>query len=246
MAFGIKLNPITVKQLNRFRHIKRGYYSFLALVGFLLISFLGPVLVGNRALVVSYQGELSFPVLSGQHAGTEYGFDYAYDTNYRDLQARFKEEDKGDWLIMPPVPFNAYENDAVDGVFKPDAPNASKQHYFGTDTTGRDIFARLFYGTRIALLFALAFLVATYGIGVAIGCAMGYFGGLFDLVFQRLIEIWSNIPFLYMVIIVFSVIPSTFSTTISRIFHFIGRLGSLFLDRNDLLHAHRYLQRKRA
>jgi microcin C transport system permease protein len=65
-----------------------------------------------------------------------------------------------------------------------------------------------FYGFRTAILFAAAFTALTYLIGVSLGCAMGYFGGLFDLLFQRLIEIWSNIPFLYMVIIVFSVIPT--------------------------------------
>ncbi|HBM83130.1 MAG TPA: peptide ABC transporter permease, partial [Halieaceae bacterium] len=66
-----------------------------------------------------------------------------------------------------------------------------------------------FYGTRIALLFALGFTLSVYLIGIAIGCAMGYFGGVFDLALQRVIEIWSNVPFLYMVIIIFSVIPST-------------------------------------
>ena len=87
-------------------------------------------------------------------------------------------------------------------------PNAARQHYLGTDTTSRDILARLVYGTRTALLFAFAFMVSVYLIGIMVGCAMGYFGGLFDLGFQRIIEIWSNIPFLYMVIIVFSVIPA--------------------------------------
>ena len=62
----------------------------------------------------------------------------------------------------------------------------------------------------------MAFLVLTYVIGIAIGCLMGYFGGLVDLVGQRLIEIWSNMPFLYVVIIVFSVVPSTLSN-VSRI-----------------------------
>jgi len=53
--------------------------------------------------------------------------------------------------------------------------------------------------------------VLTYLVGITIGCLMGYYGGVFDLIVQRLIEVWSNIPFLYMVIILFSVIPSTFS-----------------------------------
>ncbi|HBQ40215.1 MAG TPA: peptide ABC transporter permease, partial [Halieaceae bacterium] len=91
----------------------------------------------------------------------------------------------------------------------PQPPSAEAQHYLGTDTTSRDILARLFYGTRIALLFALGFTLSVYLIGIAIGCAMGYFGGVFDLALQRVIEIWSNVPFLYMVIIIFSVIPST-------------------------------------
>jgi microcin C transport system permease protein len=207
----IKLNPLTTKKLDRFRHIKRGYYSFIIVVAFLIISLLGQFLVNNRALLVEYEGELYFTTFSF-HPGTDFGLDYAYEANYRDLKKKFEQDPNSEnWVLLPLVPYSAYENDAVDGVYKPDAPNAAKGHYLGTDTTGRDILARLFYGTRIALVFALAFMVSVYIIGVAIGCAMGYFGGIFDLIFQRLIEIWSNIPFLYMVIIVFSVIPSTFS-----------------------------------
>jgi len=206
-----KLNPLTIKKLDRFRHVKRGYYSFMILIGFLVISMLGQFLVNNRALLVHYNDETYFATFNF-HPGTDFGLDYAYETNYRDLKEHFAESpDAGNWVLLPPVPYSAYENDAVDGVYKPDAPNAAKHHYLGTDTTGRDILARLFYGTRIALVFALAFMVSVYIIGVTIGCAMGYFGGIFDLIFQRLIEIWSNIPFLYMVIIVFSVIPSTFT-----------------------------------
>ncbi len=204
-------NPQTLKKLHRFRDIKRGYYSFLILVGLLVLLAFGELLVNSRAIIVSYQGELYFPTYSAFHPGTDFGFDYSYEVNYRDLQARFEREGSGDWLLMPPVPYNPYENNARDGVFKPTAPAFADRHFLGTDTTSRDILARLFYGTRIALVFALAFMVSVYVIGISIGCAMGYFGGVFDLVFQRLIEIWSNIPFLYMVIIVFSVIPSALS-----------------------------------
>ena len=112
---------------------------------------------------------------------------------------------------MPPVPYNPLENHAPGGVFKPTSPSLDTRHLLGTDTTSRDILARLFYGTRIALWFSIAFMLAVYAIGITIGCAMGYFGGMFDLIFQRFIEIWSNIPFLYMIIIVFSVIPQTFT-----------------------------------
>ena len=206
-----QLNPLTQKKLKRFREIRRGYFSFLILVAFLVISIFARFLVGSDALMVKYEGETYFPVMGKFYAGTEFGENYSFEARYRDLQAKFKEEGKGNFVIMPVIPYSPFEQNAVDGVYKPDAPSVAKKHYLGTDTTGRDILARLFYGTRIALVFALAFMAAVYVIGVAIGCAMGYFGGLFDLILQRLIEIWSNIPFLYMVIIVFSVIPSTYS-----------------------------------
>ncbi|MDA0788704.1 MAG: ABC transporter permease subunit [Proteobacteria bacterium] len=205
------LNPQTVKKLRRFKEIKRGYYSFLALMALLVLSGVGELLVNNRALIVSYNDEWYFPTYGEYHPGSDFGLPYQYEVNYRDLKASFQAEGAGNWVLMPPVPYSPYENHTSDGIFKPAPPDADAQHYLGTDTTSRDILARLFYGTRIALLFSIAFMVSVYVIGIAIGCAMGFFGGIFDLLFQRLIEIWSNIPFLYMVIIVFSVIPATFS-----------------------------------
>lgn len=206
-----RLNPQTVKKLQRFRHIKRGYYSFLALCALLVLLALGELLVNGRALIVSYQGELYFPTYTQFHPGTDFGLDYSYETNYRDLKRHFEAQGGENWVLMPLIPYNPYENHAPGGIFRPLPPSADLQHYLGTDTTSRDILARLFYGTRIALLFSIAFMACVYLIGISIGCAMGFFGGVFDLVFQRLIEIWSNIPFLYMVIIVFSVIPGSVS-----------------------------------
>ncbi len=207
-------NPQTVKKLQRFRQIKRGYYSFLALSGLLLLLCIGELLINSRALIVSFEGELHFPTYTAFHPGTDFGLDYSYETNYRELKRQFATQGADNWVLMPLVPYNPYENHAPGGIFTPLPPTAEMQHYLGTDTTSRDILARLFYGTRIALLFSLVFMACVYLIGISIGCAMGYFGGVFDLVFQRIIEIWSNIPFLYMVIIVFSVIPGSVSVVL--------------------------------
>lgn len=217
----IKLNPQTAKKLRRFREIKRGYYSFLILVVFLLLSLTGELFINNKALIVSYEGEIFFPTYTAFHPGTDFGFDYLYETNYRQLKQHFADTGSDNWVLMPPIPYSAFENDASTGIFRPEPPDAAKQHYLGTDTTSRDILARLFFGTRIALIFAIGFMVAVYLIGVAVGCAMGYLGGMFDILSQRLIEIWSNIPFLYMVIIVFSVIPDAF-TIFTRILILLG------------------------
>ena len=201
-------NPQTQKKLARFRKIKLGYYSFIVLGLMLSLLSVAELLVNSRALAVQYEGALYFPTYTDFHPGTDFGLNYTYETNYRDLAKHFNDTDSSNWVLMPVVPYNPYENDATDSIMRPEAPNAARQHYLGTDTTSRDILARLVYGTRTALLFAFAFMVSVYLIGIMIGCAMGYFGGLFDLGFQRIIEIWSNIPFLYMVIIVFSVIPA--------------------------------------
>ena len=207
----LTLNPQTLKRLRRFREIKRGYYSFLFLTGLLIVLSFGELLVNSRALLVHYGDTLYFPTYSNFHPGTDFGLDYDYEVNYRELQATFDEQSGDNWVLMPPVPYNPLENHAPVGVFKPTSPSLDTRHLLGTDTTSRDILARLFYGTRIALWFSIAFMLAVYAIGITIGCAMGYFGGMFDLIFQRFIEIWSNIPFLYMIIIVFSVIPQTFT-----------------------------------
>ncbi len=211
------LNPQTRRMLRRFRAIRRGYVSFLILSALLIVSLIGELLVGSRAIIVSYQGQWHFPTYTAFHPGTDFGLDYSFETNYRELRDVFRAANEGDWVLMPPVPYNPFESHASGDVYKPEPPSLASRHYLGTDTTSRDILARLFYGTRIALFFSLAFMASVYLIGIAVGCAMGYFGGVFDLLFQRFIEIWSNVPFLYMVIIVFSVIPSTFSVPV-RIF----------------------------
>ncbi len=125
---------------------------------------------------------------------------------------------------MPPVPFNAFENDLKEDQFPPFAPSMQDKHYLGTDAVGRDIVARLLYGFRIAIFFSLALLVVNYTIGVSIGSAMGYWGGKFDLFFQRIIEIWSNVPFLYVIIIISSIIVPNFFMLI-LIMAFFGWIG---------------------
>ena len=210
MAF--RLNPLTLRKLQRFKEIKRGYYSAIGLVVLIILSLGSELMISDRALFVSYEGEWHFPTYGDVQVGDVYrltGRDAVVPVDYRELARHFEGSDNT--VIMPLVPWGPHTNDAVDGVLKAMAPDYQRAHYLGTDTTGRDVLSRLVYGFRTAIFFALAFTVLTYLLGVSIGCAMGYFGGAFDLVFQRVIEIWSNIPFLYMVIIVFSVIPSTFA-----------------------------------
>jgi microcin C transport system permease protein len=211
----IKLNPLTIKQLKRFRSIKRGYYSAVSLTLLLVLSVAAELLVSNRALMVSFDGELFFPTYGAFLPGTTFGLGYHYETNYRELAQRILEQgDSDNWVVMPPVPYSAFENDLREYEYPPYPPSVQTRHFLGTDTTGRDVLARLVYGFRIAISFSLLLLACNYLIGVAIGCAMGYWGGAFDLFFQRLIEIWSNVPFLYVIMIIASIVVPNFWTLV--------------------------------
>ena len=208
--FGLRLSPLTVRKFKRFRSIKRGYYSFVILSVMILVSFGAELLINNRALVVRYDGQFFFPTYGDIIPGKTFGLDYDYETDYRQLAGEFREAGAGNWVLMPPVPYNPYENDLIEGALPPEQPSWSRRHFMGTDTSGRDILARVVYGFRIAILFSFILMISTYVVGIGIGCSMGYFGGVFDLFFQRLIEIWSNVPFLYVVIIISSVVVPGF------------------------------------
>ena len=83
----------------------------------------------------------------------------------------------------------------------------------GTDKTERDVLARLVYGFRITFAFALGYLFLTYLLAIVAGSVLGYFGGKVDMFGLRLVEVWSNVPFLYMVIILVSVMPGWWGLT---------------------------------
>lgn len=204
-----RLNPLTLKKIKRFKEIKRGYWSLLILSTMLLLSLCAEVLVNSKALVVRYQGEFYFPVAADVYSGKQFGMDYSRETNYRDLQKYFESKNNGDFVILPIIPWNPYEQD-FSGSYPPNAPDASSKHYLGTDVIGRDILARLIYGFRTAMGFALITMAISYAIGTSIGCAMGFFGGKFDLIVQRLIETWSMVPFLYVIMILVSIAQPTF------------------------------------
>ncbi|MCP4115921.1 MAG: ABC transporter permease subunit [Desulfobacteraceae bacterium] len=204
------ISSLTRKKWQRFVSIRRGFVSFVLLMVMIFFSLFAEVIINSRALVVSHGGKLYFPTYGDMIPGSRLGLDYDYETDYRDLQKKFRSEGGDDWVLMPVVPFNAYENDLKEGSYPPFPPSLGDRHFLGTDNVGRDILARLVYGFRTAMGFSVILLVLNYSIGISLGCAMGYFGGRFDLLVQRILEVWSNIPFLYVVIIVSSVVVPSF------------------------------------
>ncbi|MDD4103355.1 MAG: ABC transporter permease subunit [Kiritimatiellae bacterium] len=99
-----------------------------------------------------------------------------------------------------------------------------KGHWMGIDSAGRDVFARVLYGMRTALLFGLILAVWAMAFGLLIGSLQGYFGGWVDIAGQRLTEIWSALPFLYVMIFIGAALGRSFMLLLIcySLFNWIG------------------------
>ena len=154
--------------------------------------------------------------------------DKLYDEKVQDLHKTNNETtDKQKFDLN--IQRNSEKSSIEQLKYHPLPPNSSNKHYLGTDSNGRDIFARLSYGYRIAIGFALILLIINYSIGVSVGCLMGYAGGWFDLIVQRVIEVLSNIPFLYVIIIIAAILREKGITmgfwSLVGIYAFFGWMG---------------------
>jgi ABC-type microcin C transport system permease subunit YejE len=308
----IRLDPITRKRFERFRRIRRGYYSFVILVTAIVLSIFSPYLAESRALIVWHNGTLYLPTFQFYNMNT-FGQSPPPDwdtgeleTEYRRLQREWQLErelhererasaggdtaslaaldakypNRDSFVVMPPIPWNPYENDfwyneilneiqgALDGgdaaaaarlarrdgleeladaiesgeirrlladparsptgnlvglartqtmasleglgQVPPTPPDAARRHYLGTDSQGRDVAARLLYGFRISIFFAMFLVAFGQVIGTFIGSLQGYLGGRFDIISQRVIEVLISIPFLYVVIIMAALFAPSF------------------------------------
>ena len=198
-----KSKSIFRRRLQKFRRIRRGFLSFLLITITYLISFFLPFLASNTALVVKYQGSYYFPMWSYYPAAT-FGQAAFGEPDYRALNEELARAGNGDWAIMPLYPYSPNES-LLDQPGSPPHPPSST-HWLGTDDRGRDVLVRLAYGYNISLTFAVLVMLIGDAIGIAVGATLGYVAGKVDLLGQRLIEIWSSLPFLYTIIIVSSIV----------------------------------------
>ena len=220
----MRINPLTLKKIKRFRSIKRGFFSLILFGFMLLLAIFAELWINNRALLVYYEESFYFPIYGSIIPGKVFGLEYAYETNYKQLQKKFRQQGGANFVIMPLVPYSAFEIDLPETEFPPFAPSLASRHFLGTDAIGRDMVARLVYGFRVCIAYSLSLLFMTFVIGIALGCLMGYWGGKFDLFFQRLIEVWSAIPFLYIIMIIASIVEPNLLmlVVISVIFGWMG------------------------
>ncbi len=257
------LSTLNQRRWRNFKANRRAYWS-LILFSILYILSLGAELIANdRPLLISYRGEYFTPFLSF-HSEREFGGDFQTEANYRDpvLQCLVKTggmvecfDTPGDllravdlgelagaegfqegWIVWPIIPYSYNTINNVGGA-APSAPDAN--HWLGTDDTARDVLARVIYGFRISVSFGLIVSFLTSVIGIAAGAVQGYFGGLTDLILQRVIEIWGSTPMLYVIIIISSIFTMSFWLLIFLMVLF-GWMGLVGLVRAEFLRARNF------
>lgn len=201
-----RLSPINQRRWQIFKNNRRGYYSlwfFIFLFGFSLVA---EWIANDKPVLIKFQDSYYFPVIK-TYFETDFGGEFASEADYTDPYVQELIEAEG-WLIWPPIPFS-YDTIIKDLPVPAPAPPSS-DNWLGSDDKARDVVARIIYGFRISVLFALTLTIFSSIIGIIVGAAQGYYGGKVDLIGQRLIEIFSGLPTLYLLIILSSFVNPNF------------------------------------
>ncbi|WP_299836795.1 ABC transporter permease [uncultured Jannaschia sp.] len=245
------LSPLNARRWSNFKKNGRAYWSLWLFALLFGLSLFAEVLANDKPLLVNYRGDLRMPILTF-YPETDFGGDFRTEAAYREVEVRClivsgglvdcfddpegviaEVEETGafagapveqGWLLWPPIPYSYDTVNNIQGA-APSAPDA--EHWLGTDDTARDVLARVIYGFRLSVAFALITTFFASALGIAAGAVQGYFGGWTDLLLQRFVEIWGSTPSLYVIIIVVAIIPVSFwlLVALTVLFGWIGLVG---------------------
>ncbi len=226
----LALSPLNRRRWQNFKANRRGYWSFWIFSIVFVVTLFAELIANDRPFFIEYDGHWYWPAFVN-YSETTFGGDFETTADYRDPFLQKQIAAKGGTVLWPLIRYS-YDTHNLDlptpAPSKPtwmltEAECKSvverkglsgcrdlEYNWLGTDDQGRDVLARLIYGFRISVLFGLILTVASSVVGVAAGGIQGYFGGWVDLTFQRLIEVWTAIPSLYLLLILSSVLVPGF------------------------------------
>lgn len=115
------------------------------------------------------------------------------------------------------VIFLDYDTDVINQNMAIKLKTPSMEHWFGTDSFGRDIFNRIVYGARYSLFIGFSSTIISLTIGSILGCIAGYFGGKIDNIIMRITDVFIAIPSTLMAIAVVSALGPNFANLIIAI-----------------------------
>ncbi len=200
--------PQTREAWGRFCKMRRAVWSLMILGLLFVLSLFSELISNDRPLIAKYDGKWYFPLFVF-YPETTFGGRFATAPDYPSLNQSEAFRNSGGWMLFPPLPHGPIRSDLSLAGNPPHPP--SWQHPLGTDTSARDVFSRLLYGFRTAMLFAIALFVLSAILGILIGAIQGYLAGWVDISMQRVIEIWSALPMLYVVILLGSIYGQSFA-----------------------------------
>lgn len=123
-----RIHPITRQRIQRFRSLRRGYYSALLLTALLVLAVLAELWINHRAIIVSDGERWYFPTYGQVIPGRQFGLDYDYETHYRELAKHYAADgNPHTWVLMPLIPWGPLENDLTEEAFpliRPVSPSA--------------------------------------------------------------------------------------------------------------------------
>ncbi|MCL4120176.1 UNVERIFIED_CONTAM: hypothetical protein GTU68_040920 [Idotea baltica] len=203
----MSLSAINQRRFEQFKAHKRGWWSLWIFLVLFTLSLGAEFIANDKPLVIHYDHEWFFPVLK-RYPETVFGGELPLQANYKSPYIQDLIKKKNGWMIWPLIPF---DYSSINYNLKVPAPAPpSWENLLGTDDQGRDVLARVIYGFRISILFALILTILSSILGVTAGAIQGFYGGWVDLIGQRLIEIWSGLPVLYLLIILASFVQPNF------------------------------------
>jgi len=170
-----------------------------------IISLFAEFIANDKPLYLSCNGKNYWPVFV-RYPEKEFGGYFDTEADYKDS---FMQDILSECRAVWPIVRFRYDTIHYATDTPPPAP-PSLQNPLGLDEHGRDVFARLIYGFRLSVVFGILLTLFRSVIGIIVGAAQGYYGGIFDLLGQRFLEIWSGIPMLYLLIIASTMIRPGF------------------------------------
>jgi microcin C transport system permease protein len=227
------LSPLNRRRWRNFTRNRRAYWSLIIFSVLFGLSLFAEVLANDKPILVRYRGETFVPIYNF-YPETAFGGDLRTEAVYRDIEiqclivtggllecwddpeALIEDAQDGTiagapiekgFLLWPPIPYSYATINDIGGT-APSAPD--RDHLLGTDDTARDVLARVIYGFRLSIIFTLIVTTVASVIGIVAGAVQGFFGGWTDLIFQRIIEIWTSTPQLYIIIILFAILGRSF------------------------------------
>ncbi|MBR7059674.1 MAG: ABC transporter permease [Neisseriaceae bacterium] len=184
--------------IRAFYRQKGALWSLRLFLILFVISVAAPLWCNDKPILVRYQNQYYFPLFVNYYE-TQFGGDFETYADYLDPFIRENITTNGNFAIYLPNPYDDHTLNEFDTQPNPAPP--SSNHLLGTDDIGQDILARLVYGFRNSVLFALVLTFMTTILGIFFGAIQGFFGGKVDLILQRIFEIWGGLPELYLLII---------------------------------------------